>query len=96
MRYRCRLRLSPRALRLFPSVVPSEAVGAMLAGADAPDREGWREVELQLESEEVAAEQLTALGAGVEVLEPAPLRRRLHEVGRLLAARNARSRPRRP
>ncbi|MCU0683873.1 MAG: WYL domain-containing protein [Polyangiaceae bacterium] len=54
-----------------------------------PDEEGWRTVELALESEEVAADQLSGLGAGVEVLAPPGLRQRLHAIGAVLAARNA-------
>ena len=51
--------------------------------------EGWTTVELEVESEAVAADQLLALGGGVEVHEPASLRRRLHELAAALAERNA-------
>lgn len=86
--YPCRLRLSPWAVRRLPDAVPNDAVREMLAAAGPPDAEGWREVALRLESEEVAADQLVALGAGVEVLEPLPLRERLRAAGLELAARN--------
>jgi predicted DNA-binding transcriptional regulator YafY len=87
--YRCVVRLSPGARAALPRLVPQDAVRQMLERAGPPDAEGWREVELALESEEVAADQLTGLGEGVEVLAPASLRRRLHEIGARLAARNA-------
>ncbi|ABS27931.1 YafY family protein [Anaeromyxobacter sp. Fw109-5] len=89
LRYPCTIRLSPAAFRLLPKAVPSEAIRDMLAAAEAPDDEGWRTVALRLEGEEIAAHQLTALGAGVEVVAPQALRARLHAVGRAMAERNA-------
>ncbi|HEU4412097.1 MAG TPA: WYL domain-containing protein [Polyangiaceae bacterium] len=86
--YRCRVRLSPRAFATLPRLIPQDAVREMLARAAPPDAEGWREVELALEGEEVAADQLAGLGEGVEALAPAGLRRRLREIGARLAARN--------
>lgn len=83
--YRCRVRLSPRAQQHLPRLIPNEAVRRMLDDAGPPDGEGWRTVELLLESEEVAADQLTGLGDGVAVLEPASLRQRLHTVGLRMA-----------
>ncbi|GAA4957996.1 hypothetical protein GCM10023238_25910 [Streptomyces heliomycini] len=47
-----------------------------LARAGGPDGSGWVTVTLPVESEEVAHDQLTALGAEVEVLAPASLRER--------------------
>lgn len=87
--YRCSVRLSPPACATLPRLVPHDAVRSMLARAGPPDEEGWRAVELALESEEVAADQLSGLGAGVEVLAPPGLRQRLHAIGAALAARNA-------
>lgn len=86
--YRCRVRLSSRALGLLPHVVPHDAIRRMLDEASPPDEEGWRTAELWLEGEEVALEQLVALGDGVEVIEPPSLRRRLHDVAARMAARN--------
>ncbi|MDY7225696.1 helix-turn-helix transcriptional regulator [Hyalangium rubrum] len=87
--YPCRVRLSPEAQRHLPRLLPHEAVHRMLAEAGPPDAEGWRTVELQMESEEVAADQLTGLGAGVVVLDPPALRQRLFTVGTRMAALNA-------
>jgi len=89
LRWPCRVRVSPAAFARLPQAVPNDAVREMLAAAGPPDAAGWRTVDLRLESEEVAADQLTALGAGVEVLEPPSLRRRLREIGGAMAARNA-------
>jgi predicted DNA-binding transcriptional regulator YafY len=86
--YPCRLRLSPWAQRRLPDLIPHDAIRRMLADAGPPDADGWREVELLLEGEEVGADQLSGLGAGVEVLEPLALRRRLHEIGAEMARRN--------
>jgi predicted DNA-binding transcriptional regulator YafY len=61
----------------------------MLAEAGPPDAEGWRALELLLEGEDVAVDQLAGLGDGVEILEPPELRRRLHELGLQMARRNA-------
>lgn len=89
LRYPCTIRLSPAAFRLLPHAIPSDAIREMLAAAEPPDDEGWRTVALRLEGEDVAAHQLTALGAGVEVVAPQALRTRLHAVGRAMAERNA-------
>ncbi|SEM78816.1 Predicted DNA-binding transcriptional regulator YafY, contains an HTH and WYL domains [Stigmatella aurantiaca] len=86
--YRCRVRVSPYAQVRLPQVVPHDAVRRMLEEAGAPDGEGWRTVDLLMEGEDVAAEQLTALGSGVEVLEPLALRQRLYEVATRMAALN--------
>ena len=89
LRERCRLSLSPVALRRLGEVTdPGAAERARATGRPATT-EGWTTVELEVESEAVAADQLLALGGGVEVHEPASLRRRLHELAAALAERNA-------
>lgn len=85
----CRLRLSPLALRKLPHVVGAEAGRAAVEAAGAADAEGWRVVDVRTESLEVAADQLVALGAGVEVIEPRALRNLLARAGAAMAARNA-------
>jgi predicted DNA-binding transcriptional regulator YafY len=89
LRYRCRLRLSPAALRLLPHVVGEAGGSPAVASASPPNDEGWRVVELDAESEEVAADQLTGLGAGVEVLDPPALRAALHATAIAMAERNS-------
>jgi len=87
--YACRVRLSPRACTHLPHLVPHDAVRRMLDGAGPPDNEGWRTVDLLLESEEVATGQLTGLGNGVEVLTPPTLRQRLYAIGLGMAGLNS-------
>ena len=89
LRDRVRLRLSPRAQRALPDLTDREAAAEALAEAGPADEDGWRELSLDVENERVALTQLTALGSGVEVLEPASLRAALAEVGRAITARNA-------
>ncbi|MGO4204518.1 helix-turn-helix transcriptional regulator [Rhodococcus sp. TAF43] len=85
LRYPCRLRLSPYAWRRLPDVVGEEA--ARVEPSEA-DEQGWVTVDLMLEAEEVALDQLTALGGGIEVLEPASLRAGLRAVAEEVARRN--------
>lgn len=88
LRDRVRMRLSPHAQRVLREVTDRAAAAEALAAAGAPDADGWREVELEVETEQVALTQLTGLGAGVEVLEPQSLRAALAEVGAAMATRN--------
>lgn len=87
--FTCRLRLSAWALRTLPHVVGAAAGRAAVDEAGPADGDGWRVVEVVTESLEVAADQLTALGAGVEVLAPPALRAALARTGAAMAARNA-------
>jgi predicted DNA-binding transcriptional regulator YafY len=89
LRWTCRLRLSPAALRGLRHAVDPVAARAALASASPPDGDGWRVVELATEGPDVALAQLLALGDGVEVLTPGELRVALAETGRRIAARNA-------
>ncbi|MES9523166.1 helix-turn-helix transcriptional regulator [Streptomyces capoamus] len=84
------VRLSPDGVRRLPHAVDPLAAREALAGAGAPDAEGWVTVTLPVESEEVAHGQLTALGPEAEVLAPASLRERCASDAARLAARYAR------
>jgi predicted DNA-binding transcriptional regulator YafY len=88
LRFRCRLRMSPPAVRLLPHLTNASAARRAIDAAEAPDPAGWRELELEGESAEVRVSQLLGLGAGVEVLEPATMRAALHEVAIAMAANN--------
>lgn len=88
LRERVRLRLSRHAFRSLPNVTDPDAAAAAAAGAGPPGADGWREVELDVESLPVATTQLLALGAGVEVVAPEELRTALAELGLAIAARN--------
>ncbi|MGV9283294.1 helix-turn-helix transcriptional regulator [Streptomyces sp. NPDC003730] len=70
------VRLSADGARRLPHAVDAPAAREALEGAGAPDADGWVTVTLPVESEEVAHEQLRALGPEVEVLAPAALRER--------------------
>lgn len=89
LRARVRVRLSPRALALLRHVVDEQAAAEALDQAGAADADGWRSIDLAVESVEVAARQLVALGDQVEALDPPALRTALAAVGRAIAARNA-------
>jgi predicted DNA-binding transcriptional regulator YafY len=89
LRYRCRLRLSPYALRALPHLVGVTGGQRAVEGASEPDADGWCVVELDAESEVVATTQLTGLGAGLEVLDPPSLRAAIHAQAVEMAARNA-------
>lgn len=80
------VRLSPDGVRRLPHTVDPLGAREALAGAGAPDAEGWVTVTLPVESEEVAHGQLTALGPEAEVLAPASLRERCAADAARLAA----------
>lgn len=86
LRYPCRVRLSPAAWRALPAVVGTEAARV---SPGPPDADGWVEVDLRLEAEDVAVHQLTALGGGVEVLAPATLRAGLRATAQRMLANNS-------
>lgn len=88
LRYRCRVRLAPRSLRTLRHHVAPAAAAEALASAGPPDDAGWTLVTVPSENEEVAADQLASLAPGVQVLEPASLRRRLRQIGRALVHAN--------
>jgi len=88
LRERVRLRLNRYAFRALRNVTDEDAAAAAIASAGPPDPDGWREVELDVESLPVATTQLLALGAGVEVVAPEELRTALAELGLAIAARN--------
>ncbi|MFE9672904.1 helix-turn-helix transcriptional regulator [Streptomyces sp. NPDC006259] len=80
------VRLSPAGLRRLPYAVDPVAARDALATAGEPDARGWVTVTLGVESEEVAHDQLTALGPEAEVVAPEPLRRRFAEDAARLTA----------
>ena len=65
-----------------------DAEGAVDA-AGAVDAEGWLQLDLAVETLEIAQHQLVALGDVVEVLHPPQLRAALAAIGERMAARNA-------
>ncbi|MEU0337191.1 WYL domain-containing protein [Streptomyces sp. NPDC006193] len=88
------VRLSPDGVRALPHAVDPLAAREALDGAGEPDAEGWVTVTLPVESEEVAHDQLRALGPEAEVLAPAGLRERCAADAARLAALYGRPRAR--
>ncbi len=88
LRFGCRIRLSANGWRRLPDVVGLEA---SRVAPRPPDSAGWMDVDLKLESPEVALSQLIGLGADVEVLEPASLRNAVCAAAEQMAARHRRS-----
>lgn len=82
-----RLRLSPDAARQLRAAVPGDATDDALAAGRA-GADGWLEIDLPVESVQVAVAQLAPL-RGVEVVHPDELRGALATLGRRLAELNA-------
>ncbi|MEV0945415.1 WYL domain-containing protein [Rhodococcus sp. NPDC049939] len=85
LRFDCRVRLSAAAWRRLPHVIGVEAARVE---PGPPDDDGWLTLDLRLEAEDVALDQLTSLGSEVEVLEPQSLRDALRAVGAAMMHRN--------
>ena len=81
-----RLRVSPDTARLLSRLVPGPATRDALA-AGRVDGDGWTEIDLPVESVEIAVSQLAPL-PGVEVLAPTELRTALAIHAERLAALN--------
>ncbi len=88
LRGRVRVRVAPFAVGRLPHVVDEQAAVDALTKAGPADALGWRTLDLAVESEEVALDQLVALGTGVEVLEPVSLRSRMRQAAETMAARH--------
>ncbi|ONI84292.1 transcriptional regulator [Actinosynnema sp. ALI-1.44] len=69
-----RVRLSPVGVRALPGAIGPDLASQALAQATPPGQDGWTEVDLGLESQDVAAGQLLTLGVEVEILEPEAVR----------------------
>ncbi|GFH39443.1 helix-turn-helix transcriptional regulator [Streptomyces pacificus] len=80
------VRLTEQGLHRLPAVVGEAGVEEALTGASAPDATGLVTLVLPTESQDVAFDQLSRLGADVEVLAPAGLRARFRERALALAA----------
>lgn len=89
LRATVRLRVGPRGLTWLAHVTDGDAAVRAIATAAPADAEGWRELQLDVESVDVAGHQLVALGDQVEALDPPELRAALAAYGAALAARNA-------
>jgi predicted DNA-binding transcriptional regulator YafY len=83
LRVECRLRCTPSGRRRLHEAV-GESAAAAAEPTGPPDEQGWVELRVRGETLEVLADQLLTLGADVEVVAPAELRRAVS--GRLQAA----------
>jgi predicted DNA-binding transcriptional regulator YafY len=88
MTYTVRLRVAPAGWGRAAHALTGADVDGARAAAGPPDDEGWQATRIELESEDVAFDQLCALASHVEVLEPASLRCRMAELGTTLARRH--------
>jgi hypothetical protein len=89
LRESVRLRVGPRGLTWLSHITDSDAAVRAIATAGPADENGWRELELDVETVEIAGSQLVALGDQVEALDPPELRAALAAYGAALATRNA-------
>jgi predicted DNA-binding transcriptional regulator YafY len=87
-RFPVRVRLSPLGTRFLGSVVDPHLAVEALAAAAPPDEDGWVEVELGMEDETIAAEQLLGLGAEIEILDPPAVRAAFADIARRMVDRH--------
>jgi predicted DNA-binding transcriptional regulator YafY len=83
------VRLSPRGMRRLSLLAPA-VVEMVRRTARRPDRAGWVQATIPIESVDHAAGELTKLGADVEVIAPAELRARMCAISADMAALYAR------
>lgn len=88
MGFACVIRVSPSVMVRLPRIFGPVVAADALASAGPPDPDGWRELRLRTESEEVALSQLIGLGAHMEAVSPPSLRRAAAAVGAAIAARH--------
>ncbi|MGI5125450.1 helix-turn-helix transcriptional regulator [Pseudonocardia sp. CA-107938] len=88
LRATVRLRVGPRGLKWLVHVTDADAAVRAIATAGPADADGWRELQLDVETVEIAGHELVALGDQVEALEPPELRAALAAHGAALVARN--------
>lgn len=79
------LRLAPEGMKRL-ALLPAAVAAMARRTARAPDRRGWRRVEIPIESAEHAMSDVLRLGPYAEVVSPPALRRRIAGVAAALAA----------
>jgi predicted DNA-binding transcriptional regulator YafY len=80
------IRLSPAGRQRLRELMSTAVAHAADETATAPDADGWVTAVVPIESLEHSETEFLKLGAGVEILSPDDLRRRLTDVARRLAA----------
>ncbi|WP_216213492.1 helix-turn-helix transcriptional regulator [Amycolatopsis aidingensis] len=88
LRERITIKLSPAGLRTLSAIAEPDVAIEARRDAGPPDAEGRVELELPVESHEVALGQLLRLGPEVEIIEPLSLRAAFAETATAMAARN--------
>ncbi|WAL65584.1 YafY family protein [Amycolatopsis cynarae] len=83
-----RVRLSPGGLRALPSVIDAGLAAEALEQAGPPGADGWTDVELALETPEIAAAQLLGLGPEVEIVAPPAVRAAFADLARRMVERH--------
>lgn len=83
------VRLSPEARHRMTDLYEAAVLEAVAETASAPDAEGWVRAVIPIEETGHALGEVLKLGWGVEVLEPAQLRRRVAEAAGELARLHA-------
>jgi predicted DNA-binding transcriptional regulator YafY len=78
--------VTPFALPRLWSVLEAASAREAVQSAEPPDADGWMRIRFRVEHVDYAHDSLLGLGAGIEVLEPEALRRRLAETAATLAA----------
>jgi predicted DNA-binding transcriptional regulator YafY len=78
------IRLSPEGRDRMTDMMSQAVVSAVEATAGSPDADSWVTAVVPIESLIHAHQDFLRLGADVEVLEPAELRRRVAETSRAL------------
>jgi predicted DNA-binding transcriptional regulator YafY len=85
-RHQVVVRLSPRALALFPHLFSPTATRAALANAGPPDADGWTRVTVPVESIKHAPVEFLRFGGEAEVLSPPEMRQAVADAAAALAA----------
>ncbi|MFF3765571.1 WYL domain-containing protein [Streptomyces sp. NPDC001922] len=79
LRLQASVRIAPVLLAALPDRLDGALVRAVETSAGPPDADGWVTATVPLESVGPAVPMLPSLGAGIEVLAPAELRREMAE-----------------
>lgn len=82
---RVMVRLSPQGREALRLLLDCWVAQVALEGASSPDADGWIEVSLPIESEDIALSQLLQFGPHAHVMAPESLRQRLAEAAAAMA-----------
>ena len=83
-KYAVTVRVAPDFVTTLPTLL-GEGMRTLIDRADPPDDEGWITLSLTFESFEMARAHVLSLGTGVEVIEPAEMRKGVAGMARSIA-----------